>query len=149
MTDAIITDGAKTPRHLWIFGGLSALWNAFGAFDYVMTQTHNQVYLADFTVEQRAFFDSFPAWMEGAWAFGVWGALCGSLLLLARSRHAVTAFGVSLAGLAVSTAYRYVFSTPPAEMQSTSMMLVNLAIWAIAIALLVYARKLRASGVLR
>lgn len=139
----------KTPVHLWIVGGLSALWNAFGAFDYLMTQTRNEAYLAQFTDAQRAYFDSFPAWMEAAWACGVWGALLGSLLLLARSRHAVLAFGISLGGLLVTSIYQYGLSTPPADLQGGAMMVMSLVIWAVAIALLAYAWRMRAKGVLR
>ena len=140
---------ARTPVHLWIVGGLSALWNAFGALDYVMTQTRNEAYLAAFTDAQRAYFDSFPAWMEAAWACGVWGALLGSLLLLARSRHAVLAFGVSLAGLLVSSIYQYGMSSPPVDMQTPGMIAISVAIWLIAIVLLFYALRMRRLGVLR
>jgi hypothetical protein len=143
-------DGAtKTPLHLWIVGALAVLWNAFGCFDYLMTQTRNAHYLANFTDPQRAYFESFPIWMEAAWAFGVWGAMAGSLLLLVRSRHAVTAFAVSLAGLAVSTVYQYGLATPPAEMMSGAMIGMNLVIWVVAIGLLVYAMRMRRRGVLR
>jgi hypothetical protein len=135
--------------HLWIVGALATLWNAFGCFDYLMTQTRNERYLAGFTDPQRVYFDSFPLWMEAAWAFGVWGALAGSLLLLARSRHAVTAFAVSLAGLAVSTVYQYGLSEPPPEMTKGPMLIMNLVIWAVAIGLLVYAMRMRGRGVLR
>jgi len=144
-----MNDNAKTPPHLWIVGALATVWNAFGAFDYLMTQTRNEAYLANFTDPQRVYFESFPMWMEATWAFGVWGGLLGALLLLARSRHAVAAFAVSLAGLAASTVYQYVLSTPPAEMKSGAMIGMNLAIWAIAIGLLWYAVKMRKAGVLR
>jgi len=139
----------RAPLHLWIVGALATLWNAFGVFDYVMTLTRNEAYLAGFTDPQRAYFDSFPIWMEATWALGVWGGLLGALLLLARSRHAVAAFAISLAGLAVSTAYQYVLSSPPAEMMNGFMLGMNLAIWAIAIGLLWYAMRMRRSGVLR
>lgn len=140
---------SRTPLHLWIVGALSTLWNAFGAFDYVMTQTRNEAYLAGFTDPQRIYFESFPIWMEVAWAFGVWGSLAGSLLLLARSRHAVTAFAVSLAGLAASTIYQYVLQSPPEGMMTGAMVVMNVVIWAVAIGLLVYAVRMRARGVLR
>jgi hypothetical protein len=140
---------ARTPTHLWVVGGLTALWNAFGAFDYVMTQTRNDTYLAQFTADQRAWFDSFPLWADAAWALGVWGALAGSLLLLTRSRHAVTAYAVSLAGLLGSSLYQYGMSSPPASMMTATMIVMSLVIWAIAIALFVYARLMRARGVLR
>lgn len=142
-------DSIRTPTHLWIVGGASALWNAVGAFDYFMSQTRNQAYLAQFTEAQRAYFEDFPAWAEAAWACGVWGALLGSLLLLARSRFAVTAFIVSLIGLAGTTLFQFVLTTPPEDMRGAGMMAMNVAIWAVATALLVYALRMRARGVLR
>lgn len=140
---------SRTPVHLWVVGALATVWNAFGAFDYLMTQTRNVEYLANFTDPQRVYFESFPLWMEATWALGVWGGLIGSLLLLLRSRFAATAFAVSLAGLAASTLYQYVLSTPPEEMTQGTMLVMNLVIWAIAIGLLWYAVKMRARGVLR
>lgn len=62
---------AKAPVHLWIVGILALLWNAFGAFDYVMTQIQNAAYLAQFSDADRLYFDSFPAWAEAAWALCV------------------------------------------------------------------------------
>ena len=142
-------DGStRIPSHLWIVGALATLWNGFGAFDYLMTQTRNAQYLASFTDPQRIYFESFPIWMEAMWATGVWGGLAGSLLLLARSRYAVAAFALSLAGLAASTLYQYVLSSPPPEMTSGAMLGMNLVIWAVAIGLLVYAMRMRRRGVL-
>lgn len=139
----------RRPVHLWLVGTLSLLWNAFGAFDYVMTKTHNAAYLAGFTVEQRAYFDSFPTVMVSLWAFGVWGALAGALLLLARSRHAVAAFAVSLAGLAGSTITQFALLDAPDSLHSAGMVAMNLVIWAVAIVLLVYARMMTMKGELR
>ena len=140
---------ARRPVHLWIVGILATIWNAFGAFDYVMTQTANQAYLSQMTAEQRDYFLAFPPLMDAAWALGVWGAFLGSLLLLARSRHAVSAFAVSLIGLAISTVYQYFVSTPPDSLVNGVMIGMNVAIWVIAIALFLYARRQRANGVLR
>jgi peptidoglycan/LPS O-acetylase OafA/YrhL len=142
-------NATRTPTHLWIVGLMATLWNAFGCFDYLMTQTRNAQYLANFTDPQRAYFDSFPLWMEAVWAFGVWGGLAGALLLLARSRYAVAAFAVSLAGLAVSSVYQYVLATPPEDMMTGAMIGMNLALWAVAVGLLVYALRMRGRGVLR
>ncbi|MBN8803989.1 MAG: hypothetical protein J0H81_02595, partial [Sphingopyxis terrae] len=80
----------KTPWHLWVVGAVSLVWNAFGAMDYVMTKIQNPDYLAAFTPEQQAWFTGFPVWANAGWALGVWGSVIGSLLLLVRSRHAVT-----------------------------------------------------------
>ena len=149
MSDVVMNETAKTPAHLWIVGVLATLWNAFGCFDYVMTQTGNAQYLAQFTDEQRAYFESFPAWMEAAWAVGVWGALLGSLLLLLRNRHAVTLYMLSLLGLLTATIYQYGMADMPAGMTSPAMMAMNAFIWAVAILLLVYSMRMRARGVLR
>src|SRR5687768_13892563 len=146
MEDAL---SAKRPVHLWIVGILATIWKAFGAIDYVMTQTANEAYLSQMTSEQRDYFVNFPPLLDAAWALGVWGAFLGSLLLLTRSRHAVSAFAVSLIGLAISTAYQYFVATPPGSIVNGVYLAMNIAIWAIAIALLLYARRERANGVLR
>ena len=92
-----------TPKHLWVVGILSLLWNAFGGYDYTMTQLRDPAYFASVSgqmgmsvAEMNAFFDTFPVWASALWAIGVWGSVLGSILLLMRSRHAATAFLVSL-----------------------------------------------------
>jgi len=145
----MVGDAGRAPVHLWIVGVAGVLWNAFGCLDYLMTQTQNEAWLAGFTPEQRAYFDSFPSWLHGFWALGVWGALLGSLLLLMRSRHAVTAFGLSLVGLAVSTFYTRTQTTMPAGLDNGPMVAIQIVIWVAAIGFLVYAVKMRGRGVLR
>jgi hypothetical protein len=150
MTTASTATAMKTLWHLWAVGVLSTLWNAFGCFDYVMTQTKNESYLAQFTAEQRAYFDSYPAWADATWAFGVWGALAGSLFLLLRKRFAVIAFVVSLAGLFLSTIYQnFVSPVDASKIMPPEAYYINVAIWAIAILLLVYAWWLRNKAILR
>jgi hypothetical protein len=143
----------KTPWHLWVVGMLSLVWNGFGVTDYMMTNLKNMWWLRDFaqlTAEQIAYFDTMPSWATAAWAFGVWGAFLGSLLLVLRSRHAVTAFAVSLAGLALVTFYQFVLSPVDlTELFGPGPMLTTLVIWLIEIALLYYARRQTGKGVLR
>ena len=138
----------KTPVHLWIVGILSILWNAVGAFDYVATQTRLESYMSQFTPEQLEYFYSFPAWMDSAWAVGVWGSVLGSILLLMRKSWAVWLFGASLLGLAVSTIYNFILSDGMAVM-GISAAIFTAVIWAIVLFLLFYARAMVKSGVLR
>jgi len=147
--EATIDGSTRTPSHLWIVGAATTLVNGSGCFDYLMTHTRNARYLANFTDPQRVYFESFPLWMEAVWAFGVWGGLAGSLLLLARSRHAVTAFAVSLAGLAISTAYQYALADPPEDIWIGAMIGGTVMLWAVAVGLLLYALRMRGRGVLR
>src|SRR3546814_20888189 len=106
--------------------------------------------MASFTPEQQTFFYSFPLWANVGWALGVWGAVLGSLLLLARSRHAVTAFAVSLLGLAISSVYQFGLHWGELmHMFGAFPMIFTAIIWIVAIALFLYARRQAARGVLR
>lgn len=145
-----MTVAVKTPWHLWVVGGVSLVWNAFGAIDYVMTKIENPDYLAAFTPEQQAWFTSFPVWANVGWALGVWGSVLGSILLLARSRHAVAAFLISLVGLAVSCIYQFgMHYADLMRMFGTFPLIFTAIVWVVLIALFVYARKQAAAGVLR
>ena len=147
---------AKPPVSFWIAAIVSLIWNAFGGYDYTMTQMRDPGYFAQIsgqmgmTVEEmHAFFDTFPTWASALWAIGVWGSVLGSVLLLARSRHAVTAFIVSLVGAVLSFAYQFTIDLPP-EMADSMMGKVMPFIIVGAIVLQWwYARRMRAAGVLR
>lgn len=139
---------ASTPVHLWIVAILGTLWNGFGVFDFVMTETANTAYLDKYGSEAMTYFMSFPGWVIAFWALGVWGGLAGSLLLLVRSKHAVTMFALSLIGLFVTTGYQFVLSSPAADLTTTGMLLMVLLTWGVAIALFVYARDMQKTGLL-
>lgn len=146
---------AVSPWHLWVVGGLSLLWNSFGAYDYTMTQLRDRDYIASaveplgFDVDTAiAYWDGFPVWADFFWALGVWGSVAGSLLLLLRSRFALHGFVISLIGLIGGMAYQ--FANPmPGLTDSTIPMVFTLVIFAIIIALVWYSRRMTAIGVLR
>jgi len=132
----------KAPLHLWVIGVVTLIWNGFGCYIYTMAMTRNPAIMADAPPEMVAALDAAPAWSSGAWAFGVWGALAGSLLLLLRSRWAVTAFAISLIGLIGSTIYEFMWDVPVDRVQQAT-------IWVIALFLLWYAWRMRQRGLLR
>lgn len=145
------TAARGTPAHLWIVGILGTIWSAFGCYDYVMSQTRNVKYLSmagGSATDVIAWLDGMPAWAVAAWAVGVWGALAGSLLLLVRSRHAVTAYALSLAGLLISTVYQFGMAAQPPG-TSNGMIVMEIVIWVIALFLLGYARVMANKDVLR
>lgn len=144
----------KAPTHLWIIGILSLLWNGFGAFNYVATQTRNDAWVAGMLpdVDPQIIYD----WMDRApivvdlfWALGVWFALAGSILLLLRKSLAVQAFALSLVG-AIGGLILQVLNVGdrPAVLGGGQFDPVMLAVVVIAFALLGYARKQKANGVL-
>jgi len=140
---------SRTPRHLWVIGIVALLWNAIGAFDYLMTQTKNAAYLSGFPPEQLAFFFGLPAWVVAAWAIAVWGGVLGAALLLLRKRLAVPVFAVSLAGLVVTTFQNWVLSNAAEIFPDTASRVFSVMIFAIAVGLYFYARAMRERGVLR
>lgn len=156
MDDAMGTPArGGTPWHLWVVGILSLLWNGFGGFDYTMTQLRDPGYfemmagqMGMTVAEMNAFFDSFPVWASALWATGVWASVLGSLLLLMRSRHAVTAFIVSLVAAALSFVYQMTLDLPEA-MNTTSNRIMPLVIVAAIVLQWWYARRQAAAGVLR
>lgn len=143
----------RTPLHLWIVGTLATLWNAFGAYDYLMTRLRNMDYLSSMAgVDANAvlaWIDSFPIWAQFGWGLGVWAGVAGSLLLLLRSRFAVHAFAASLVGMALSFGYQFLGSTPPEGLDGGAMMIVPAFIVIVGVALLYYASRQRERGVLR
>jgi hypothetical protein len=97
----------RTPWHVWVVGGVSLLWNAFGGYDFIMTTTQGEQYwrASGMTQPMIDYYHAMPTWMFGPWILGVWGAVLGSILLLTRRRTAVQAFSVSLFGALCSLLY--------------------------------------------
>lgn len=143
-----LTAGMRAPTHLWVVGAVSLLWNAFGAFDYLMTRMRVEWYVANLAPEQLAHMAAFPLWVDIAWPLGVWGALLGSVGLLMRKAWAVWAFAVSLLGLVLATVYNFVLTDGMSVMGGTPVLVMNVLIWAVAILLLVYAVAMKRRGVL-
>jgi len=141
-------DMSKTPWHLWTVGVLSLLWNAVGAFDYTMTQTHNESYMANFTAEQLEYFYEFPAWVVFFWALAIWGSIAGSVLLLLRNRWAVEAFLVSMVSMFITFIYNYGLSNGMEVMGGTGSLIFTLVIVIVAILLYIYSKKMRTKGVI-
>lgn len=143
---------AKTPAHLWVVGGLATLWNAFGCYDYFMTQTQGAAYIKSMmpTVDTAAmmqYLDSFPVWAEGAWALGVWGGLAGSLLLLLRKSSAVWALGASLIGAIVGIGYQLANPSNIAQMHEGAGGVMPYVIILVAALLFFYSRAMKGRGV--
>ena len=139
----------KAPWHLWVIGIVTLIWNGFGAADYVMTQYDYAPYMAQFTDAQRAYFSSFPTWVQAAWALAVWLSVAGSLALLFRSRLAAVFFGLALVCMAGSFTHNFFLAdvTMP-EIVGPEAIWFTIVIIIVAILLWAYARRLRMHGVL-
>lgn len=152
MTNAI--ERTAPPWHLWAIGTLALLFTAFGAYDYVMSQSGNREYIQAMVEPMgvdadaaAAYFSSFPLWADAVWAIGVWAGVGGAVLLLLRRALAYRVWLASLAGLVLSNAYGMVNPIP--GMTDTSMTYATVAVvFAVMLALTLYARSLKDRGVL-
>lgn len=151
MEDVAAVDRRGLPVHFWIVSLLALAWNLFGAYDYLMSRLHNEAYLkmmmpgAD-PAAMFGFMDHMPLYASLGWGLGVWAGLAGTIAMLMRSRHAITLYLASLLGMVLSFGYQlFLARDVPAGMDSP---VIPLLIAAIGVALLVYARSLRAKGIL-
>lgn len=97
-------NAAKVPVSFWVVAGLGFLWNCFGAYLYTMAKLNPQTMMADAPPPVQDYVAHMPLWAHLGWSFGVWASFVGSVLMLVRSRHAVTAFLVSGIGALASFA---------------------------------------------
>ena len=143
-----------TPVHLWIVGIVAVLWNAIGAYDYLMTRRRDTEYLQTMmpNVDPAtilSWIDSFPIWAQIGWGLGVWMGLLGSVLLLLRSRWAVWSFALSLVGIILGIGYQLTASPPPGAAGEGIGALMPYVIIAIGIFLLWYSWSMEKKAVLR
>ena len=140
----------RTPWHLWVVGGLSLIWHAGGAFDYLMSHLRPAFYMDMMPPGVADYLDSYPQWATAAWAVGVWGAVLGSLLILLRSRLAVPVLWLAMAGFLVNTAHNHLISDIKLDaITGTGAILFSLAVFAILALVLAYASRQRSLGRLR
>jgi hypothetical protein len=138
---------ARTPRHVWVVGILSLLWNLMGAFDYLMTETKNDAYMSKFTPEQLEFYYGFPSWLVACWAIAVWGGVLGSVLLLMRKKLALPVFVASFLCMVVTTIQTYGFAGGM-DVSGAGGLAFSAVIFVVALFLIIYARSMTKKGVL-
>ncbi len=138
----------RTPWHLWVIGIVLLAWNGMGAFDYVMTQTQNEGYMAQFTPEQLEYFYGFPIWVVALWAIAVWGGVLGAVLLLLRSRYAMHVFCIALVSFVVTSIHNLLLTDGAAYMGAGGMIFTGI-IFVIAVFSVYYAHRMTKGGLLR
>lgn len=139
---------SRAPWHLWVVGILALLWNCVGAFDYLMTQTQNEAYMAQFTPEQLDFFYGFPVWVVALWALSVWGSLLASVLLILRKRLARDIFLFVIATMLLTMFHNFALSNGLEVVGDPVSLLFTGLVIVISVLLYWYARRQVASGVL-
>ena len=143
MTTTTDNPAPATPWWFWLVAVVSLCWNGFGAFDYTMSHLQPDTYM---TEAQRALLATYPSWMHGVWAVGVWGSALGAVLLLFRSKWAFHAFAVSILGALGN--FGYTMMTPGAS-EAMGGMTMPLVIIVICAFFIWYAWTMTKRGILR
>jgi hypothetical protein len=102
--DAGAPDAARVPWHFWLIAVVGLLWNCIGVYFYIQARLDPDAVMAGASGEMRDYVANMPLWANVGYGFGIWGSFAGSVLMVLRSRHAVSAFWVSLVGAIVSFA---------------------------------------------
>ena len=96
------TAAAGAPPSYWAVTTLGLLWNLFGGYLYMLSKMNPEAAMQGATPAMRDYVLTMPLWAHIGWSVGIWGSVLGSLLMVVRSRHAVTAFMASLVGALAS-----------------------------------------------
>lgn len=94
--------GAKLPTSFWVIAVLGLLWNAFGAYLYILARVDPETALAGASPEMRDYVANQPIWANLGYGLGIWGSALGSVAMVARKKIAVPLFLTSLVGAAIS-----------------------------------------------
>lgn len=100
MNDKIVSP--KVPMSFWAVAVIGLLWNCIGVYFYMLARLDPDAVMGSAPQEMRDYVAHMPLWANIGYGFGIWGSFVGSVLMLLRSRHAATAFLVSLVGAATS-----------------------------------------------
>lgn len=149
MSELQASSPVKTPWHLWVIGIVGTLWSAMGAMDYVMTKLRVESYMAAFTPEQLDFFYGFPIWVSAAWAIAVWGGVIGCILLLLKKSVAVEVLLASFIAMAITAIHNYGLSNGLEVIGDTFSLVFTAIIFVVGLGLYLYAKAMRAKGVLK
>ncbi len=102
MDEATAKPTATIPTSYWVIAGLGLVWNLFGAYLYTKVNLGDAALIAAAPPAMQHYMAAMPVWAHAGWAFGVWGSLTGSVLMVLRSAKASLAFAVSLGGAIIS-----------------------------------------------
>ena len=136
---------APRPLGFWIVSVLALLWNLVGMAIFFMQINMPPEALAAMPAEQRALYESTPAWVNGAFAVAVFGGALGSAMLLMKKRLALPLLALSLLGVLVQMGYTYLM-TPAFRVYGASGAILPALLVLIALFLVWFARRSVARG---
>lgn len=142
------SNNTKAPTRFWIIGAAALAWNIIGMALYKSQVSMPPEVLATFPQAQQDFFTTTPAWVTGFYGLAVTAGVLGSALLLLRRALAYPVFIVSLVSIIVLDVYSFGIVNGVAIFGAGALVMPAIVL-IVATALVWYARKASADGLLR
>jgi hypothetical protein len=136
---------SKAPWHLRVVGVLSLLWNAAGAWTIMSAQSGAPM---DMDATEIAYYAAQAPWFVAVADLVLISAILAAIALLLRSRWAVHLYGLSIAGIVVTSVYDIAAGTA-LLLQDQGWLILSCVTAGLAAVQLVYAITMRKRGVLR
>ncbi|MDX3899799.1 MAG: sugar transporter [Sphingobium sp.] len=138
----------RAARSITIVAILALLWNLMGVASFVAQYRMVTPDLARTDPAMARIYAQMPFWVWGAFAISVLAGTAGSLLLLFRQAVAVPVYALSLIAIVLLFGQNFL-ATDLLAAQGWTAALFPAAIFLLAVAQFLYARRLTIKGVLR
>lgn len=137
----------KPGTAFWLIGGLLAVWNLSGLYQYYLQSIITPEQLADagYTAQQVAYVLNTPAWAHSGYAIAVNAGVLGVIFLLLRKAWAIPMFILSLVGALVQDLDAYVLRGA-LELFDPVWLLLPITVIVICLLEIWYARRAKAKG---
>ncbi|NYZ61530.1 sugar transporter [Luteimonas deserti] len=142
------TSSSRPLRRLRVVGVLALIWNLIGVAAFVMQLALPAEALQAMPPERRAIYEATPAWLYLFYALATFGGALGAAALLLRRRWAAPVFAIALAALLLQIVAGYA-TTPAWAIGGLASLGFPVLLVGVAAALLVFAQRMAARGVLR
>jgi len=136
------------PTWFWITAILALVWNIMGVNAYITQVTLTPEDLAAMTQAQQDLYINTPAWVNGAFAFSVFGGALGCILMLLKKTMAQKAFVVSLLAVVIQMGHAFLM-TDALEVFGPGAAIMPVMIIIVAALLIVFARSSEKKGWIR
>ena len=135
----------SAPKWFGIVAIVALIWNLLGVMAYVMQVTMSPEAIAELPEAQRNGLDATPTWAIAAFALSVNAGALGCLALILKKSWAVPLLMLSLLGVVVQMFHSF-FLSNSFEVFGPGGMIMPIMVMAIALLLVVLARKAKKNG---
>jgi len=139
------TSNNKPAAWFWVVSALALVWNVMGVMAYLAQVMMSPEALQAMPENERALYESVPAWATGAFAVAVWGGALGCLLLLLRKKLAKPVLVLSLMGIIVQMVHSLALSNSM-EVYGPGGLIMPVMVLVIGVGLIWFSGKATANG---